>query len=251
MTAPTEVRSKRGRRLRGEEAPGVMEQIRMVPQGNTGGWCYYLRPDGATIREALVISPNGGVPDIDDPRLRARYGTNSAEYRAIAQRKGYIPIGPTLTPEAVTKLVEILAENRPDALLYFQEEQAKARNILETSFEPSVKEQAGKRISQFQRQIDTMLAPFDPDELLAELKEIAQANMLANVDPNVLRVMRAMVGEVNEKMASMVQRFAAGKKTSTVTSDDGMGTTAVPGRRARLKNPGDDFSGADFIDVDR
>lgn len=254
MTAPTESRrSMRGQRQRGEEAPGAMEQIRMVPSGVTGGWCYYLRPDGATIREALVISPNGGVPDLEDSKMRARYGANASEYRSIAQGKGFIPLGPVLTPQAVRQLVEVLADNREDTLLFCEEEIEKATGVLETAHVPAVKDQAGRRIGQFQKMRDTMLAPFDADALLEELNEIAQAQRLASVDPNVLRVMREMVGEVNDKLAGMVSRFSAGKNTTSRTTgvgDDGLGAAPVRGTRTRQKDAGAEFSGVDFIDVD-
>ena len=54
-------------------------------------------------------------------------------------------------------------------------------------------------------------APWDPDALVLELNDIARAQRLANIDPNVLSVMREMIGEVNERTRELVKHFARGK----------------------------------------
>mgnify|MGYP001596125551 CR=1 FL=1 len=74
---PGQQRSERGKRRYTEAVLTPLEQIRMQPMNITGAWCYFIRPDGATIRDALFVSPNGGIPDMDDPRLRAKYGTTT------------------------------------------------------------------------------------------------------------------------------------------------------------------------------
>ena len=243
--------SKRGARMRETLIPDVIDQIRMPAGGVTGPWAYYLRPDGATIRDALVICPNGGIPDIEDARLRARYATGHQEFRQKEARKGHIFLGSKLTPEAVGRLVQSLADNREDELLWCQEQIEDCDADIENSDRPEVRDLMRKRKRQLQRRVDTMLAPFDADALLAELEEIAHAQMLASVDPNVLRVMRAMVGEVNEKMAKAVAKFTQGKVTTAVTTgvgDDGLGTAAAPRRGRPPKDAGAEFSGASHID---
>ena len=240
-------RSIRGRRMREGDVLTPLEQIRMQPAGNTGAWGYYLRPDGATIRDALVISPNGGVPDLDNARLRARYGTNASEYRARAEAKGFEFIGSKLTPEGVRRLIQVMANNREDEMLYCQELIEECDDVLSNSDRPEIRDQARKRKGQLQKRIDTILEPFDADKLLGELDEIARAQMLANVDPNILRVIRSMVGEVNESMAKAVERFTRGKQTGTVV--EGESTVAVKGTRSR-GDAGESFAGSDFVDVE-
>lgn len=245
-------RSQRGQRLRGDRVLTPLDQIRMAPTGGTSAHAYYLRPDGATIRDALVISPNGGVPDIEDQRLRARYGANASHYRDLARAKGFEFLGEKLTPDGVRKLVNTLAKNREDELLFCQEEIEDCDQVIANSDLPQIRDQAKRRKVQFERRINTMLAPFDADALLEELEEIARAQMLANVDPNVMKVMRAMIGEVNERMAKAISRFTQGKQSGGIVTgvgDDASMGAAPRGQKSR-GNSGADFSGSDFIDAD-
>src|SRR3989304_2665801 len=59
--AEREPRSVRGRlrRDRDMQILSPLEQIRARPAATTGPWAYYLRRDGATIRDALILYPNG------------------------------------------------------------------------------------------------------------------------------------------------------------------------------------------------
>ena len=88
--APVQV-SERRRRIRDEAILRPIDQIERPPGGNgvdaTGAWAYYIRADGATIGEALVLYPNGGIPDMDDQRMRARYGANAEYYRERQRRR--------------------------------------------------------------------------------------------------------------------------------------------------------------------
>lgn len=177
----------------------------------SGSWAYYLRPEGATIRDALILYPNGGIPDIADERLKARYGTNAEYYRNRQRQKGFEFVGPTLTESGVARLVEILADNRDDEIIFCEDEIANCADVIKNADRPEIRDQARKRKRLFEKRLDTIKQPFDPDALLAELKEIARAQMLASVDPNVLRVMRAMIGEVNAKTESMIAAFQSGK----------------------------------------
>src|SRR5574343_220177 len=117
-------RSKRGQRARETSVLDAIDQIRMPPGGVTGTWAYYLRPDGATIRDTLVITPNGGIPDIEDAAMRSRYGTGAPEFRRKEERKGHIFLGSKLTPDAVGKLGRSMGENREDEILWCQEQTA-------------------------------------------------------------------------------------------------------------------------------
>lgn len=240
-------RSRRGRERHAGKELTPLDEIRMTPAGTTGAWCYYLRPDGATIRDILVISPNGGVPNMNDQRLRARYGTNAAEYQQKARAKGYEVVGPALTPNAVRRIVEILAENREDEVLYCEDEIANCQAVVNTADRPEVRDQARKRRGQYERRLEVLQRPFDPDALLNELNEIARAQRLANIDPNVLAVMREMVGEVNATMADAVARFSTGKQAE----QDPEMTGTPRGRRVKQADAGAEFAtGKDFIDAD-
>lgn len=241
---PGQQRSERGKRRYTEALLTPLEQIRMQPTNTTGAWAYYLRPDGATIRDALIAYPNGGVPDIDDKRLRDKYGTNAEYYRERNRAKGFTYLGQVLDERAMKLLVECLVRNREDEVLFCEDELATCEFNRVNNDSQREREIAAKRKAQFQRRLDTVLAPFDADKLLDELKEISRAQMLANVDPKVLRVMRAMIGEVNEKLAGMVTRFQSGKHRESDPEMTGVSATASRG------DSGADFGeGVKFIDA--
>jgi hypothetical protein len=198
------------------EERAVLRPIDQItpPPGNTGmeatgAWAYYLRPDGATIGETLVLYPNGGRPEMDDRRLADRYGINAEYYQQRQARKGFEYVGPKLTEGAMKRLVEILASNREEEVAYLRAEIADAEDTVKNADIPEVRTQGRRRVNQLKRRLATIEAGFDPDELLAELNEIARAQQLAKVDPNVLRVMRAMIGEAN---ATLIAHFQNGTK---------------------------------------
>ena len=246
MPQVIEPRSERGRRRYAEQVLTPLDQIRMQPNGVTGAWAYFLRSDGATIRDALILAPNGGAPPAaDDPK--GKFGTNASYFRERAQAKGLTYLGQRLDTRAVRLLVETLAKNRGDELLFVEDEIAEQDNILANAESAREREIAHKRKRQYQVRLDTLNQPFDPDALVAELDEISRAQRLANIDPNVLAVMREMVGEVNEKFAGMVTRFSTGK----TSIDPEMAPTGVRTRRARGgAAASESFAGVDFIDAD-
>ena len=246
----TEPRSKRGRARYSERKLTPLEQIR-VPGGGgpeaelEGAWGYYLRPEGATIRDALILYPNGGVPDIPDARKRGRIGKNASYYRERQGRKGFEYLGTRLTEEGVAKLVKTMEANRQDEILFVEDEIVDCEDAISNADLPQVREQAKKRKAQLQRRLEYLTEDLDQNALTEELNEIARAQMLANVDPNVLQVMKAMIGEVNENTAKAIAKFARRAPASEEPS----------GRRGRKKadaaEPTDVFEdGVDHIDVD-
>lgn len=237
-------RSVRGRLRYEETLLRPIDQIRIAPGRKgveaTGTFAYFIRPDGATIREALVIYPNGGIPEMSDERLRNRYATNSEYYRERQRRKGFEFVGTTLTEAGIRRLVEVLAANREDEVLYCQDEVVNCEATVKTADKPELRDQARKRKRQFERRLETLNQDFDPDGMIAELKEIAHAQMLAKVDPNILRVMRSMIGEVNEKTATLISHFqmrsgAEGAPRGLSGSGSGGGTEFDAGGRNSLE----------------
>lgn len=229
--------------MRNEVILRPIDQIPQPPGGGsisaTGAWAYYLRLDGATITDILVLYPNGGVPDLDDKRLAARYGENATYYRERQKRRGLEYVGPTLTEQGMKRLIEVMEANREDELLFIEEEIEAAKDTAKSSDLPDIRNQARKRVGQFERRKETLLQPFDPDALLAELNDIARAQMLAKVDPNVLRVMRSMIGEVNERLAEQVSHFQQGRSLAGAPSTlSGHGS-----------DQGAEFTGKDSIDL--
>src|SRR5690349_18207683 len=123
-------RSQRGKRLYERQIVEPIDQIRMQPSGVTGAWAYYLRPDGATIREALVLYPNGGAPSaIDDPK--GKFATNASYFRDRQKRKGFEYLGQRLDSSAVRKLVQTIEANRPDYILFLEDMIAECEQTLE------------------------------------------------------------------------------------------------------------------------
>ena len=248
MTQAPEVesKSKRGQSRYRLRTLTPLEQIRMQPGGyqQQGAWAYYQRPDGATIRDALVLYPNGGVPDTDDPKMRAKYGLNAEYYRNRQANKGFTYLGPKLTEEGMVKLVEVLKANAPDEVLFCQEEIEACERTIETSDTPEVRDQARRRKQQFLQRIAYIQQELDPDAILGELKEIARAQQLASVDPNILRVMKAMLGEVSASLAEKIDKFQRGRVTDDSEAKRG------PGRPRKVIGDDAEFTGKDFIEDD-
>lgn len=221
-----ERQSERGRRMREEVVLRPLDQIRQIPGGNgveaTGAWSYFIRPDGATIRDALVLYPNGGIPEMDNERLRARYGTNAEYYRQRQANKGLEYVGPHLREAGIKRLLEVLAANREDEMLFCQEEIADAKDTMKNADVPEIRQQARRRVRQYERRLETLRNGFNPDELAAELNDIARAQQLAQVPPAVLRVMRSMIGDVNDRVASMATQFSQGKPRGEAAPSGGM-----------------------------
>lgn len=230
-----EPRSKRGKAKYAEKVLEPIDQIRVPSGGVTGAWCYYLRPDGATIRDALILAPNGAG--------EGKFGANKEYFQARARAKGRIFLGQRLTADGVRKLVEVIAVNRDDEILFVEDEIAEQDAILANAESQREREIAHKRKRQYQVRLETLTQPFDPEALTEELNEIARAQRLANIDPNVLAVMREMVGEVNAKTAAMVERFANGRTRETDPDEPAVKRGPGRPRKVTSEEAEADFSG--------
>ena len=208
-------RSLRGRRELSGDVPTALDQIRMLP-GNasidvTGAWAYFARPDGATIREIVILQPNGGVPEHAEAKMKPRYGANHMEYRQKQADKGFIFLGSTLNEAAMQIVVGILTKNRPDEILYCEDEIANCTHTIEHNDRPDIKDQARKRRASFQARLDLLNAPFDPDALIVELNEIARAQMMATLPAPMMRILKSMLGEVSASLEAKIAAFQRGK----------------------------------------
>lgn len=185
-----------------------IEQIRpynvnSVPDKSAGA--YYLRPDGATIADVLIWYPNGAQHDREyDPN--GKYSENAAYYQERQKRKGFEYVGPMLTVTGARRLVEILASNRDAEIERLEDEIALTTYTIENADRPEVRDQQRKRRGQFQARLERVLTPFDPDALVAQLTEIANAQEMANVPPQIMRVMRRMLGQMNDDLIARFQR---------------------------------------------
>lgn len=201
-------RTERGRRRRGRDFRVLtpLEQIRRPLPGVTGPYAYYIRPDGATIMDALILYPNGAtLPAEQDPR--GRYSQNASYYRERQSNKGFAYVGPTLTADGARLLVQTLERNRPEEILDLEDQIAECQHVIETSDRPEVRDGQRKRRDQLQARLDRVRAPLNADALVKELDEIARAQKMARVDPNILAVMREMVGQVNASFEEKLHAF--------------------------------------------
>lgn len=209
VTELPEPRSERGRRRRGVGANELtpLQEIRLRSPGVNGPWAYYLRPDGATIRDALILYPNGAqLPQSED--ARGRYSENAEYYQRRQERKGFKYLGPTLTLEGVKLLIETISKNREDEVLDLEDQIAECQYTIENSDRPEVRDNQRKRRDQLRARLERVSQELDAEALSAELNEIARAQRLARVDPKVLEVMREMVGEVNDRLMLTINQVS-------------------------------------------
>lgn len=237
-TAPprTPISQRRARRNRRRSQPTALQQIRTYGReglASTGTWSYWLRPDGATIREVLVIYPNGGVPEIDDERMRERHGRNADYYRARMQRKGFEYVGPTLTPQGIRRLIEILEANKQDEIEFLQEELEQAQWDRQNRESPELKQQAQRRITQLEQRIEMIRQPVDGEKLVAELEDIRQAQNLAQLPPAVRRAMAALTDQMSENVKALAAQLARGRGSAQTTWSDGSELSTSKGLTTR------------------
>lgn len=188
-----------------------IEQIRpynpnSIPDRSAGA--YYIRPDGATIADALIWYPNGAKHDREyDPR--GKYSENADYFQSRQKRKGFEYVGPVLTVTGAKRLVEVLSANRDAEVERLEDEIAIAEYSAVHSDRPEVRDQQRRRRSQLQTRLGRVKQPFDPEALANELQEIANAQEMANVPPQIMRVMRRMLEAQGQKINdSLMARFA-------------------------------------------
>ncbi len=212
MAAPV-IRSKRGLARRGMDTRVLtpLEQIPVRPGGTTGPWAYYIRPEGATIKDALICYPNGAKLPASEDR-RGAYSMNADHFQALMRDKGYEYVGATLTPDGIRRLVEVLAQNKGDEILDLEEQIQACAYDIENSDEPKYRDGQRKRKTQLERRMEYVTAPVDPDAMIAELEEIARAQRMANVSPEVLQVMREMLGAQDAKIMQLAAHFQPGSE---------------------------------------
>ena len=209
---PPVLRSKRATVDAAGEVLTSLKQIR-VPAANGGStfgaWCYVLRLDGETLRDALILVPNGGdAPDVLDPRLRAKFATERSYYNERERSKGYEVLGSRLNSQNVRRIVEVLQANRPEAIAYCEDQIALCEYTVSTTGVEKDRQVASKRKAQFQKRLATVLAPFDPDELVAELDEIARAQRMSRMDAHTRAAVQEMIGaQVDARFQMMMDHF--------------------------------------------
>lgn len=200
------VRSQRGQQLRGSTggALSVLEQISPRPGGPVGGpSAYYVRKDGATIREALIVQPNGAPIKGDDGEYEQR--------RML--KKGLTYIGPALTLDGIQLLISTLADNRDDYILFLKEEIEVTELDATTSDEPKTRAYQRARCERYRALLKQAEVPLDGEALYAELQAISQAQELAGLPANMREVMLRMVGQVNGRVQEIAKQLGIKETT--------------------------------------
>lgn len=175
-----------------------------VPDKSAGA--YYLRPLGATIGDVLIWYPNGAKHDRQyDPK--GRYSENADYYQMRQRAKGFEYVGPTLTREGARRLVEILEANRDAEVERLEDEIAECTVTVENSDLPQTRELYRRRRQQLSVRLERVRKPFDPDALVSELEEIARAQRMARVAPEVLAVMKEMMEAQSSRFTEALARF--------------------------------------------
>lgn len=199
------VRSKRGkRRLNLDRPPDPMDEVAERPGGARGGpAAYFIRPDGATISEALIVRPDGA------PLLRN--GVDRGNSRYVQDRmkdRGYEYIGPSLTPKGVRRLAEVIASNRQDYILFLNEEMDATEVTIREADKPEVRDQARTRLAQLKRQEQFYAKPLDVDQMLAELDDILKAQKLAALSPAQREAISILMDEnISDRVSGLISRM--------------------------------------------
>lgn len=205
--------SKRGRSRRGfgSGLPSAIEQIRPRPGGLLGGpAAYFLNPQGATIREVVLIRPNGA------PVMRGgRDVANAQDVQRRMRERGYEYIGPTLTTTAARRLVEVLELNRFDYTLDLTEQIADCDHAIDNSDRPEARDIQRRRKTQLTMLLEQARVPLDADRLVSDLDDIVKAHKLAALNPAIREAIASMVEtETDSKVSALVEQLTGGKRVS-------------------------------------
>ena len=205
--------SRRGMARRGfdTQLPTPLEQIRSRPGWLIGGpAAYFINPKGATIREIILIRPNGA------PMLRN--GSDiaiSMGIQKIMAARGYEYVGPMITTAGAHRLVEIMEANRVDYTLDLKEQIADVNKDIDNSDRPEVRDNQRTRKIQLMRLLAQTEQPFDADALVKEMEDIVKAQKLAALDPAIREAISAFVDtETDRKVSLMVEKLTGGKRGS-------------------------------------
>ena len=246
-SGPPEPRSRRAQERMRDPAPTAFEQIPTLPNGVFGAWAYYLRPTGATISEALVLYPNGGIPDNADARLRGKYGTNAEYYRGRQARNGFKYLGTKLTLDAMRQLMEVLSANREDEILYMQDVIADMDYKISGNADPRWTGTFQRRNATAQKRLEMLTEQWDPEALVKELDDISRAQRMAAVPGNVLQAVKELIGEANEQFNSKIAMMAEKFRQGHVSEDSSLGGAKNVQRTAKADT---DFGdGQVFVNV--
>lgn len=234
------VTSKRGMARRGfsTQVATPMELIRPRPGGLIGGpAAYYINPNGSTVREALIISPNG-APMIHNGRDRG----NSEMYQTTMRARGFEYIGPLLTKEGVARLAEVIEANLFDYILDLKEQIFDVENDIDNSDRPEVRDAQRKRRIQLVRLLEQAQKPLDGPRMVAEYLDVVKAQRLAAIPADIREaviLMNPTAAETDKKISAMVAQLMGGKKVSGDFVDGGSATSLS----ATVSNAqdGDDF----------
>lgn len=179
--------------------------VQGTPDKSAGA--YYLRPEGATIADALIYYPNGAqLSREDDPK--GRYSENASYYQERQRRKGFEYVGPTLTIAGAKRLVEILEANQGEEVERLEDEIALCEQTVKNTDRPDVRDHERRRKGQLQARLDRVRTPLDPDALVKQLEDIARAQRMASMPPQVLQVMREMLAEQGKSIRDdLIARF--------------------------------------------
>ncbi len=222
------VASKRGMARRGfsTQVATPLELIRPRPGGLIGGpAAYYIWPQGATVREALIISPNG-APMIRNGRDRG----NSDMYQTTMRARGFEYIGPLLTEEGVARLVEVIEANLFDYILDLKEQIFDVELDIENSDRPEVRDAQRKRRIQLVRLLEQAQKPLDGPRMAAEYLDVVKAQRLAAIPTDVREAVILMGGtaaETDKKIAAMVAQLTGGKRVSGKFGDGAVDFSAT------------------------
>ncbi len=215
--------SRRGMERRGFDARVAtpLELIRPRPGGLIGGpAAYYVNPRGATVREALIICPNG-APMIHNGRDRG----NSEIYQNVQRLRGFEYIGPLLTEEGVARLVEVIESNLFDYVLDLKEQIFDVDHDIETSDRPEWRDNQRKRRIQLTRLLEQAQKPLDGPRMAAEYLDVVKAQKLAAIPADIREAVILMGGtaaETDKKIAAMVAELTGGQR---VSSEEGVSVT--------------------------
>ncbi len=221
-------------RIGGDDAKPLTswELLRKPPNSlnpRTSPYCYWLDPDGGTMREAVRFDPNGAKPD---EGCEAKYTESWQIFKEMGEDKGWTRLGHQLQKESIKLIVETLEKNRPIEKEVMEHFRDVAAYEVTNGTNERARAIAQKSVTTYGKLIEQLEMPIDADFMISELNEISRAQRMAALSPDMRAAIREMIDVEVGSSEARVREMAMSLAGPEESADK-------------------ELTGPDFIDVSR
>lgn len=228
VTPPTMSDAVR-RRVGGDDAKALTSwELLRKPSPNlnprTSPYCYWLDPNGGTMRDAVRFDPNGAKPG---EGCESKYTQSWQIFQATNEDMGWIRLGHQLQKDSIKLIVETLEKNRPIEKEVMEHYRAVAAYEVTNGTNERARAIAQKSVTTYTKLIEQLEMPIDADFMISELNEIARAQRMSALSPDMRAAIREMIEVEVGSSEGRVMEMAMSLAGSHVADDELAGEAFV------------------------